>query len=249
VRGLYQIPEGAEYASATLEQRNGDFFIHLTSFQEPAEDVTPEKAVGIDAGVRHQLTLSNGVRIDKAVPFTEKARILHRELSKRKRCGRNWSLTRDRLGKEYDHLANQRKDIRCKVVGKLVSTYDSLAIQEDNIRGWQRMWGKRVATSAIGGIMSDLRRKSHTPVVVRRLRAHHREMQRLRDAQRNPVGRSHLPLWPLWAPHRPGPQRCHQRLEEDTCGAQGINACGHEGRCRTGGILQQYSTRLGKPSE
>jgi len=101
-------------------------------------------------------------------PFHQEGEEIHRELSKRSRHGRNWTKTRDRLGKDHDHLAHQRKDIRNKVVSRLVSTYDSIAIQEDIIRGWQKVWGKRVATTAMGGIMNGLRKKSHTLVVVGR---------------------------------------------------------------------------------
>ena len=168
VRGLDQVKEGAEFASATLEQRNGDYFVHVTTYQEPTKRETPAKAIGVDAGVKHQLTLSNGLKIDEGVPVTKRVRRLHRELARRNPSGRNWFKTRDRLGKVYDHLADKRADIRNKVVAKLVSTYDMVAMQDDNIGVWQRMWGRRVTTSAIGGIMSDLKSKSRTSVVVDR---------------------------------------------------------------------------------
>ena len=169
VRGLDQIPEGAEFASATLEQRNGnDYFMHATTYQEPIKREILAKAIGVDAGVRHQLTLSNGLKIDESVSLTKSVKRLHRELARRKLHGRNWLKTRDRLGKQYDHLTNKRADIRSKVVSRLVSTYDTVAVQDDCIRGWQQMWGRRVTTSAIGEIMRDLRNRSHTPVVVGR---------------------------------------------------------------------------------
>jgi putative transposase len=168
VRGLDQIPEGAEFANSTLEQRNGEYFIHLTTYQEPVEHEHPEKAIGIDAGIKHQLTLSNGLQINESVPITKKVRRLHKELSRRRLRGRNWLKTNVNLSREYDHLANQRRDIRHRIVSKMISTYDSVAVQDDYVAGWQRMWGGWVAFSTIGGIMSDLKTKSHTPVVVER---------------------------------------------------------------------------------
>jgi len=152
VRGLDQVPERSEFAHATLEQRNGDYFLHITTFQKTVERKVPMKAVGVDAGIKHQLTLSNGLRIDENVPFPRKIQRIHRELSKRKRNGRNWSKTRRSLNKEYDRFARKRVDIKNKIVGRLVSTFDAIAVQDDNIAGWQRMWGRRVTTSAIGGI-------------------------------------------------------------------------------------------------
>ena len=168
VRGLDQIPEGAEFVNATLEQRNGDYFIHMTTYQTPIERACPGKAIGVDAGVKHQLTLSNGLQIDEGVVITKKVRRLHRELSRRKLHGKNWFKSYTRLSRVYDGLANERTDIRHRIVSKLVSTYDSIAVQDDNVAAWQRMWGKRVTTSAIGGIISDLKTKPHTPVVVKR---------------------------------------------------------------------------------
>lgn len=166
VRGLDQIPQGAEFATATLELRNGDYYLHVTTYQEPTECSSSEKAIGVDAGVRHQLTISNGLQIDESVSVTSKVRRLHKELSRRNLHGRNWLKTNRGLNREYDRLANQRADIRHKIVSKLVSRYDSVAVQDDYVAGWQRMWGRRVTASAIGGIMSDLKTKSHTPVAV-----------------------------------------------------------------------------------
>jgi putative transposase len=168
VRGLDQIPDGAEFANATLEQRSGDYFIHVTTYSMTVERPNPEKAIGIDAGIKHQLTLSNGLQIDESVLISKKVRRLRRELKKRKLHSRNWLKTSTRLNKEYYRLVNKRKDIRHKIVSKLVSTFDSVAVQDDNIAGWQRMWGRRVTTSAIGGIMSDLKNKPHTPIIVSR---------------------------------------------------------------------------------
>ncbi len=168
VRGLGQIPKGAELASATLEQRDGDYFLHVTTYQNIDTSTPPRKAVGVDAGVKHQLTLSNGLQVDEAVSVTRRAIRLHRELSRRKRWGRNWSRTKARLNREYGHIVHQRADLRHKIVSRLTSTYDCIAVQDDSISGWQRMWGRRVATSAIGGIMSDLKTRARTPVAIDR---------------------------------------------------------------------------------
>lgn len=175
VRGIDQLSEGVEIANATLEQKCDDFYIHLTTYQEQVDRTPPMNSVGVDAGVKHQLTLSSGLQIDAAVPVAVKVRMLHRKLSRMTAYGRNWFKTRNKLDKEYHHLENKRKDIRHKIVTKLVSTYDSIASQADNISFWQRVWGRKVAASAIGGIMSDLRTKPHTPIVLGRFEPTTRE--------------------------------------------------------------------------
>jgi putative transposase len=168
IMGLDQIPLGAEFANATLEQRNGDYFMHITTYQRPVECAASKKAIGVDAGIRNQLTLSNGLQIIEVVPVTRKIRRLHRELSRRIPRSKNWFKTKIKLGKEYDCQTNRRADARHKIVSRLASTYDSVAVQDDNVAGWQRLWGRRVNSSGIGGITRDLKTKPRTPVIVSR---------------------------------------------------------------------------------
>ena len=47
--------------------------------------------------------------------------------------------------------------------------YKIICIQDENIKGWHEKWfGKQVQHSILGGIMSDLKRKSHTLSLVDR---------------------------------------------------------------------------------
>ncbi len=40
--------------------------------------------------------------------------------------------------------------------------------QDENLKGWQRIWGRRILYTSIGGIISTLEQKVHTPVEVDR---------------------------------------------------------------------------------
>ncbi len=168
VIGLEQIPEVAELTSATLEHRNGDYFFHITTFQQKIRKHFPRKALGIDFGIDKQLTLSNGLDIREGVVPTKRNRRMHRELSRRKLHRKNWFKTNLRLNKEYDRISNQRRDIKNKLVSRIVSAYETIKVQDDCITGWQKIWGRRIQASAIGGIMSALRERAHTLVEVPR---------------------------------------------------------------------------------
>jgi transposase len=166
VRGLGQIPKGAEMTSATLEQRQGDYFIHITTFQPKERKESLHGSLGVDFGIKRQLTLSNGLAIQEGVPIPKRIRRIYRELSRRKSKGENYRKTLLRLNKEYAWITNQRKDIRNKIVSRLVSRYETIRIQDDCVKGWQAMWGRRIEASAIGGIMSALKERAHTLVIV-----------------------------------------------------------------------------------
>jgi putative transposase len=151
-----------------LGLRNGDYYVHVTTYQVKTNNPIPHEVLGVGFGVDKQLTLSNGLDIKEAVVPTKKLRRIHRELSRRKRHGANWFKTNLRLNRECNRAANQRRDIKNKIVSDLVSRYETIKVQDDNIRGWTKMWGTRIQASTIGGIMSALEKRGHAPVLVPR---------------------------------------------------------------------------------
>jgi putative transposase len=182
VRGLGQIPTTmkTEPTNSLLIQRHDDYFVHLTVYQELETRCFQHQAVGVDAGIRHQLTLSNGLQIDFDEHVTKKLRKLNRELSRRTPRSNNWFRTRTKLRKEHNRLCNKRADIGNKIVSRLASTYETIAIQNDRVSTWQRLWGRQVLATAIGGIMGGLKTKPHTPLVLGRFQATTRECSRCR---------------------------------------------------------------------
>jgi putative transposase len=167
VRGLEQMPEGAEYANATLIRRNGDYYVHVTTYQPKPAETFKQKSIGTDFGIRKQLVLSNGVEIEEQVPLTKGIRRLHRRLSRKKKGGKNRAKAQEKLDRAYEALTRQRRDVRNKIAGKLTKTFEIVCVQNDNVAGWQGLWGRRILATAIGGLMSALN-KAHTPVMVDR---------------------------------------------------------------------------------
>jgi putative transposase len=168
VRGIEQIPKGAEPTSARLVKRGKDYFLHITCYVTGPANQSHLPAIGVDSGIRRQFVFSNGAAVRIDVPITGRTKRLHRELTRRKKWGNNWFKTRGTLNSELRRTANRRLDVRRKIVSYLISNYDCIATQKDTVSGWQRLWGRRVLSTAIGGIMSDLRIKPHTPQVVER---------------------------------------------------------------------------------
>ena len=63
--------------------------------------------------------------------------------------------------------ANRRKDQKNKLVSYISKKYETVCIQDENIKEWKETYfGKQVRSSAVGGIMRALRRKAHTLKVV-----------------------------------------------------------------------------------
>jgi len=106
-----------------------------------AEKERIQRAVGIDVGIEHFLTDSEGRQIENP-RFYEKSlrriRIEHRKLSRKKKGSRNREKQRIRLAKAFERLVNQRNDFLHKVSHFYVNNYDLIAIENLNIKSMVR---------------------------------------------------------------------------------------------------------------
>lgn len=169
VIGLKQIPEGADIANANLIHKNGNYYVSITTYQEKTNQMPAVESVGIDFGLSKQLTLSNGTAIQYTVPVSPKLRKIARKLSKQELHSKNWNKTRIKLNKEYEKATNIKEDIKNKVVSHLKTKYGTVCFQDENIKAWQRIWGRKIMITSIGGIISTLKQKVHTPIEVNRM--------------------------------------------------------------------------------
>ncbi len=167
VRGFSQIPINVEFANSTLIQKANDYYLNITTYQTKEYKVIPEQSIGIDFGCQTQLTLSNGIKINYQIPNSKRLKRLDRKIMKKNRKHSN-NKYKDQIKreKEYLKLTNKRKDIKNKIVNILTNNYKYICLQNENVRDWKVDHGKKIQYSAIGGIIRDLKNKSHTPIVV-----------------------------------------------------------------------------------
>jgi len=171
VNGLEQLPSNCECANATLLHQHGDYYVSITTYT-PREHrqamVVPTKSIGIDFGVKNQLTLSNEVRIRYKVPVTRRIKHLCKQLSRKQYRSKNWWKTLYKLLKTYVRTTNIKRDIRNKLVHFLATNFQMVCYQTENLRAWQRLWGRRMLSTSLGGIIRMLEVKVQTPVEIDR---------------------------------------------------------------------------------
>jgi len=163
VIGLKQIPDGVDIANGNLIHKNGDYYLSITTYQEKQTQVYPTESIGIDFGLSRQLVFSTGIAIKYAIPTSKKLKVLARKLSNQKPHSKNWNKTRVKLDKEYAKANNIKKDIKNKIVSHLKSNYGTVCFQNENVKAWQRIWGRKIQSISIGGIISTLKQRVHTP--------------------------------------------------------------------------------------
>jgi putative transposase len=97
-----------------------------------------EKVIGIDVGIKHFLTDSNGRQIENPKFYEktlERIKITQHWLSKKKRGSKNREKQRIKLAKLYERLTNQRDDFLHKLSTFYINNYDVIAIENLNITG------------------------------------------------------------------------------------------------------------------
>ncbi len=166
VLGLHQLPEDCDIAKAELIKKPDGYYIYLTCYiDKKIENQKQEKInkpIGIDFGIKHQLTLSNGVKINYRVEETKRLKKLQKKLSRQQKGSRNYQKTKQKIQKEYQKIYNRRKDIKNKILS-LLKKYEYVLIQEEQIKNWHsRLFGKQIQNTGIGGIISMLKQNIET---------------------------------------------------------------------------------------
>ena len=168
VKGLHQIPIGAELANANLVRKAGDLYLKITCFVEKDKKVKTGNMLGLDFGIETNVTTSYGEKLNFYLPETKAIKKASRKFNKLKKGSRNKFKAKINLQKKYSKLDNQKKDIKNKVVSKLIKENDVVAIQDESLAEWHKnkLCSKKVQHSIMGGIISGLKKHPETLVVV-----------------------------------------------------------------------------------
>ena len=104
----------------------------------------PKRAIGIDVGVKHFLTDSEGRQIENPKFYgktLERIRIIQHWLSRKKKGSRNREKQRIKLARLYERLTNQRDDFLHKLSAFYTKNYDVICVENLNIKGMVRNHG------------------------------------------------------------------------------------------------------------
>ena len=173
VHGLEQIPQDADITNAKLIRKASGYYLHVTCFVAKEEIKRTGRAVGIDFGIEHNLTLSSGEKIDICVPESKGVKLASKRLNQaykrngKKRTNKHYRRVK-KLRRAYKRDTNRRLDKAKKAVHEILSKNDFVAIQDEMIQNWQAgIFGRQVQHSAMGYIKAKLKTNLKTYVVSR----------------------------------------------------------------------------------
>lgn len=170
-KGLSQVAADLEIANAKLLNKPDGYYIKLTTFQFPKGNViqkTKKQAVGIDFGIKNNLTTSEGQVFNVAIGETERLKRLQRKFSRSQKNSNNRYKVRRLVQIEYQKLSNQKLDAANKIIHELLTNYHQIFIQDENLSGWQKSYfSKQIQHSCMGLIKAKLRKSKQIHMIDR----------------------------------------------------------------------------------
>lgn len=146
------IPKG-KLGTFTVERRpSGRYFVsvlvHVEEIQK--EKPKPNKALGLDFGLKTFITTSEGEKIESpeyGKQSLKKLKRAQRKLSKAQKGGENREKKRKKVAKIHEKITNQRNDFLHKLSHKLVceNQTDTICIENLNLEGMKKLWGRKVS--------------------------------------------------------------------------------------------------------
>lgn len=152
--------DGIHILSVTVSESAGRWFVSVQVKQEIAVIPATGEPVGVDLGIKDLAVTSDGTRFENPKPLKKaqaKLRRLQRELSRRKKGGKNREKTRRKVAEAYQRIANIRRDSLHKATSAIVaktksdSERPSVIVLEDlNIAGMVKNHCLAQAISDVG---------------------------------------------------------------------------------------------------
>lgn len=120
-------------------------------------------SIGMDFGLKSFLTLSDGRVIDS--PETHKKALwelkrLNRNLSKKVKGSNGSKKAIKHLAKLHERISNQRKEFQWKLAHELCKSCSSISIEDLNLKGMQKRWGRKVSDLGYGEFIKKLQHVS-----------------------------------------------------------------------------------------
>jgi len=168
VNGLEQINlDEVEFANAKLIQKPSGFYINITTYSKKQFPSNTEKEVlGLDMGIKDQLTFSNGVKVNFYMEESEQLKGLMRKLSRQVKGSNQYKQTLARIKRIYEHLNNKKNDVVNKLNSILSKNYIT-CFQDELLNSWIRKkskrkfsFGRKVQHGILGRVKNNLKKNT-----------------------------------------------------------------------------------------
>ena len=121
--------------------------------------VETSRIAGFDFGLKTFLTCSDGTKIESPQFLKQSLNAIKkssRQHSKKRKGSANRERARLNLVRKYEDVVNRRSDWFWKLAHELTDKFDILCFETLNLKGMQRLWGRKTSDIAFGEFLQIL---------------------------------------------------------------------------------------------
>jgi putative transposase len=138
---LHRSIEGKVKGVFVKRELSGKWFAVFQCENAVAHLAKTDRAIGLDVGVKHFLSDSDGRQLENPKFYErslERLQKVHRALSRKKKGSKNRAKARVKLARAYEKVVNQRDDFLHKLSRFYINKYDIIAVENLNVSGMVR---------------------------------------------------------------------------------------------------------------
>ena len=127
------------------------FMVVVVDSSELVIEVETSRIAGFDFGLKTFLTCSDGSKIESPQFLKQSINEItkaSRKLSSKKKGSANQEQARKHLVRKHEDVTNRRSDWFWKLAHKLIDKFDVLCFETLNLKGMQRLWGRKISDLA-----------------------------------------------------------------------------------------------------
>ncbi|MBD2196481.1 MULTISPECIES: RNA-guided endonuclease InsQ/TnpB family protein [Calothrix] len=139
----------------------GELFMVLVvdDCRNPEVEVKTGKIAGFDFGLKTFLTCSDGSKIESPLFFQQSLNAIKKaskQHSQKLKGSSNRERARKNLVRKYEEISHRRRDWFWKLAHELTDKFDILCFETLNLKGMQRLWGRKISDLGFGEFLQIL---------------------------------------------------------------------------------------------
>ncbi|MHA2642857.1 MAG: RNA-guided endonuclease TnpB family protein [bacterium JZ-2024 1] len=152
-----------KYAERNWERGYNRWYVSIAvqlEWQPPVRESQADEAVGVDLGVKEEVTLSAGEKFSGPKPLRrllERLRRRSRQHSRKRKGSHNRRKSALRLARLHQRISNIRRDWTHKLTTALVGHFSMIVVEDLNVRGMQQ--SGRLSRALIVSLFGEIRRQ------------------------------------------------------------------------------------------
>ena len=151
--------------SVTVSMNKVDqFFVSILVEEDVKVKTGVGRSIGIDLGLKDLATLSNGMKILNPRWFRKSQAKLRKEqkhLSRKQKGSNRYERQRRKVAKVHLKIKNQRSWAIHNLTTAIINTFDTIIVENLNVAGMKKLFGKSISDAAFGEILRQLEYKSN----------------------------------------------------------------------------------------